>query len=115
MTIHGDGETCYWCQKKCGGTCLGVTGSTQMRPDDPAYFMLSNSHTSVTKVYREGCYICEDPEFAQMGLPLCQPCPQCQKNGRGDGHISADDEECDDCDYNARIAYEYEQLRRGRQ
>jgi hypothetical protein len=42
-------------------------------------------------VHRDGCYICRDPEFAVMGLPLCRKCPRCA------GHIAADDEVCDDC------------------
>ena len=106
--VHGDAETCYWCKRECGGTCLGVTGSTQMRPDDPAYFMLSDDYTSTPKVYSETCYICRDPEYAQMRLPLCNPCPDCQKAGRVDGHVPADDEECDDCGYNLREHYERE-------
>lgn len=64
---------------------------TVTQPDDPAYSLLHDSYTSESKVYRKGCYICEDPEFAQMGLPLCRPCPKCG------GHIAADDGECDDC------------------
>ena len=104
-------NVCFWCHEECGGTCLEVTKSTQMKPEDPAYFLLTDSYTSTPKVYREGCYICEDPEFAQMGLPLCKPCLECQKAGRGDGHIPADDEECDDCGFNAREAWEEEQTR----
>lgn len=42
-------------------------------------------------VHKEGCYICEDPEFAQMGLPLCRRCPWCK------GHVPADDSRCDSC------------------
>jgi len=45
------------------------------------------------KVFREGCYICCDPEFRAYGLPLCYPCPKCG------GHIAADDTICDDCGY----------------
>lgn len=62
-----------------------------MKPNDPAYWMLSDDFTTTPKIHREGCYICEDPEFAQMGLPLCNPCPVCG------GHVPADDEGCDDC------------------
>lgn len=101
--------TCHWCDKNCGGTCLGLTDSTQMKPIDPAYFLLRDGVRSVPKVYDDSCYICRDPEFAAMGLPLCQPCPECQAAGRGDGHIAADDEVCDYCNYNARIAWEQEQ------
>lgn len=62
-----------------------------MKTDDPAYFMLSSGHTSTPTIYRETCYICRDPEYAQMGLPLCSPCPHCK------GHVPADDSVCDDC------------------
>lgn len=107
---------CYWCGKDCGGTCLGVnheSGPRQMKTDDPAYWMLKDGHTSTPTVHRAGCYICEDPEFAQMGLPLCHPCPQCSAaEGDGVGHIPADDETCDDCGYNLYEAWEEEQKKR---
>lgn len=103
---------CHWCHEECGGTCLNLTSSTQMKPADPAYFLLTDNYVSTPKVYREDCYICRDPEYAQMGLPLCTPCPECQKAGHGDGHIPADDEECDDCEYSAREAYYAEQERK---
>lgn len=70
---------------------------TVTQTDDPAYRLIQDSFTSTPTVYRKGCFICEDPEFSQMGLPLCRPCPACQEAGRGDGHIAADDTECDDC------------------
>jgi hypothetical protein len=70
-----------------------------MRPDDPAYWMLQDEFTSTPVVHRRGCYICEDPEFAQMGLPLCRPCPQCRKTTETDGHIAADDSKCDVCGF----------------
>jgi hypothetical protein len=106
---------CHWCGKQCGGTCLGVNhenGPRQMKTSDPAYWMLKDGHTSTPQVYRDGCYICEDPEFAQMGLPLCRPCPQCMRNAENEGqmgHIAADDEVCDDCGYNLAEEYEREQ------
>lgn len=65
--------------------------SRPMKPDDPAYWMLFDGHTTTPVVYKEGCYICEDPEFAQMGLPLCSKCFKCE------GHVPADDCICDDC------------------
>ena len=86
------GGVCYWCGGSCGGSCLGLTRSTQMTSDDPAYWMLSSGHVSTSEVYKAGCYICEDPEFAQMGLPLCKPCLECKV-----GHVAADDTICDDC------------------
>jgi hypothetical protein len=86
-------KICFWCKKPCNGTCLNIVGpAKQMRPDDPAYWMLSKQTPVTTPtVYKAGCYICEDPEFAQMGLPLCYACPDCG------GHIAADDTRCDDC------------------
>lgn len=74
--------------------------SVPMRPDDPAYWMLERglkdaAMCSRTTVFKAGCYICEDPEFSLMGLPLCYPCPKCG------GHIAADESVCDDCDYDA--------------
>lgn len=66
-------------------------------PDDPAYHLLTDSFTTTPKVTpRDTCYICMDPEFAQMGLPLCNKCPECVKNGK-EGHIAADDTVCTDC------------------
>lgn len=63
------------------------------KSDDLAYTLLTDSFTSTPVTHRTGCYICEDPEFAQMGLPLCRKCPKCG------GHIAADDSVCDDCGY----------------
>jgi hypothetical protein len=68
-----------------------------MKPDDPAYFLLKQGLNDPTKrsvataPRREGCYICEDPEFSLMGLPLCRACPSCK------GHVPADASTCDDC------------------
>jgi hypothetical protein len=61
--------------------------------------LLLDDFTTTPVVHRDGCYICRDPEFAQMGLPLCYPCPDCLRKGRGLGHIPADDVTCDDCGY----------------
>jgi hypothetical protein len=63
---------CHWCGKHCGGTCLKLTESTQMKTSDPAYWMLKDGHRSTPTIHRDGCYICDDPEFAAMGLPLCR-------------------------------------------
>lgn len=68
-------------------------------PGDPSYWMLTDGFTTTPVVHRDSCYICRDPEFAQMGLPLCRKCPSCVREGRGDGHIAADDNVCDDCGY----------------
>jgi len=102
-------SNCHWCGGDCGATCLGLRQSTQMPTSDPAYFMLTSGRTSTPRVHREGCYICEDPEFAQMGMSLCTPCVACQAVGRGDGHVPADDEECSECGTNARELWEAEQ------
>jgi hypothetical protein len=72
--------------------------SIPLRPDDPCYWMLEQgradpSKRSTTTVYRDGCYICEDPEFALMGLPLCYSCNKCG------GHVAADDTVCNDCGF----------------
>lgn len=73
-----------------------------MKPDDPAYWMLeeglelgrgSEPHES----FRDGCYICDDPEFAIMGLPLCWFCEKCH------GHVPADDTVCSDCGHKHHI------------
>lgn len=76
--------------------------SERMTPDDPAWWMLQRgmndpSWCSTPEVLMPGCYICEDEEFALMGLPLCKPCQACRNAGRGDGHIPADDVECSVC------------------
>lgn len=90
-----------------------------MKPSDPAYWMLGDDHATTPEVHRDGCYICTDPEYAAMGLPLCKPCPRCTAEYKAEnpaeiqanvnvtrGHIPADDEECDDCGYNLRVHYE---------
>jgi hypothetical protein len=64
-----------------------------MKPTDPAYWMLLDEYTTTPTIFKKGCYICEDPEFAQMGLPLCYPCKACG------GHVAADDPVCDDCEH----------------
>jgi hypothetical protein len=105
--------------------------SIPMKPNDPAFWMLQTGKRleaeGVTgdlvvgpdwlqekEVHRDGCYICEDPEFRLMGLPLCKACPQCSAEGNNVlGHIAADDEECDDCGYNLREHYEAEQEAKG--
>jgi hypothetical protein len=48
-------------------------------------------HVQYPRFFKAGCYICEDIEFALMGLPLCYPCKYCQ------GHVAADDTICDEC------------------
>lgn len=65
--------------------------SIPLPKNDSARWMLEDDFVSIPTVYKEGCYICEDPEFAAMGLPLCKSCKFCG------GHVSADDCVCDDC------------------
>ena len=71
--------------------------SVPLPPDDPARRLLEHDEhgnrvdQSFSTVYLKGCYICEDPEFAQLGLPLCYPCRLCG------GHCAADDCVCDVC------------------
>jgi len=68
---------------------------------DPCYFMLAEGMHDETKrsaqkgPKRHGCYICEDPEYSLMGLPLCTACPKCG------GHVAADGTRCDDCGHDA--------------
>ena len=63
--------------------------SKPMKPSDPAYWMLFDGITSTPTVYNKECYICNDPEFAQMGLPLCYRSLVCE------AHVPADDCVCD--------------------
>lgn len=68
---------------------------TVTKPNDPAQALLQNPNIYSTPdlgIYRENCYICVDPEFAAMGMPLCKPCVVCKT-----GHVAADDTICDDC------------------
>lgn len=79
---------------------------------DPAYWMLKlgcreadatpdvYDWRSKPTVYQRGCYICEDPEYSLMGLPLCTPCVICG------GHVPADDCDCNGCGANQPDAYE---------
>lgn len=48
-------------------------------------------------VYSDTCYICNDPDFERMNLPLCRPCDVCGAHVAADeticihGHIQASD------------------------
>ena len=75
--------------------------SVPLRRDDPAYWMLEQGRNDPYQAHqaakaRSGfdahCYICNDPEFALMGLPLCRPCEKCEG-----GHVPADDNRCTKC------------------
>lgn len=65
--------------------------SKSLPDNDPCQWMLHDEFTSKPTVHKDGCYICEDPEFVQMGLPLCYPCQYCG------GHVAADAIICDNC------------------
>ena len=80
--------------------------SVKMKTSDPAYWMLSRKTPHISEepdfilggvekalVYSQACYICNDPEFAQMGLPLCYACVKCK------GHVAADDSRCSNCGF----------------
>lgn len=61
-------------------------------PNDPSRWMLHDEFVTTPAVFQAGCYICEDSEYAQMGLPLCYACPNCDNP-----HVPADDGcECED-------------------
>lgn len=49
-------------------------------------------------VFDPDCYICKDPEFELLGLPLCRYCPVCAMKG-SPGHIPADDTRCSVCGF----------------
>lgn len=93
----------------CPPECTNPNYHLHTAPDDPAYALLMDDYTStpVEGVYDADCYICTDPEFAQMGMPLCRPCPECVSRGQCKGHVPADDEVCWVCFYNERTE-EYE-------
>ena len=70
--------------------------SIPLPKNDPAYFLLERGRKDPSKrspisAYSPKCYICNDPEFSMMGLPVCQPCLKCG------GHVAADDSVCDLC------------------
>ena len=72
----------------------------QMPVDDPCYWMLEDGHETRPTTHNPNCYTCRDPEYAQMGLPLCRRCPVCG------GHVAADDTRCDDCGANEQLWWE---------
>jgi hypothetical protein len=77
--------------------------SRPLPPNDPAQILLQDPNVFSTPhpgVYDHHCYICNDREFAQLGMPLCRPCPECRRLQRGQGHIPADDNFCTVCGQN---------------
>ena len=75
--------------------------SVALNPSDPAFFMLLDKFVSHPVVHDQRCYICRDPEFAQMGMPLCTPCPACLRRqetcGACEGQGGVNGEPCSDC------------------
>ena len=79
--------------------------SVPLKTSDPCYWMLEQgradpSKQSIPTAYDEDCFICRDPEFALMGLPVCYPCSKCQH------HIAADDPRCAGCGYDNSDDYQ---------
>lgn len=62
-----------------------------MARDHAVAFLISLKQPSTPTVYDPDCYICNDPDYAKAGLPLCRACPVCG------GHIAADESECQHC------------------
>lgn len=75
---------------------------TVTQSDDMAFLLLHDGIETTPVIYKTSCYVCEDPEFAQMGLPLCRKCPACG------GHIAADDSVCDVCGLDDNSFYQAE-------
>lgn len=101
-----------WNRDKFNREINTITGSffpasTPMPSDDPAQFLKNTPHTSTPTVFKQNCYICRDPEFAQMGLSLCYPCLACG------GHVSADDTVCDVCRADQQELYEAQAVGEG--
>lgn len=78
--------------------------SIPLKTNDPAYWMLAEGRAKVesgegiakTSSFNSSCYICRDPEFALMGLPLCYPCTHSTDGVQCGAHTPADDVECDE-------------------
>ncbi len=88
----------------------------QTPANDPAAWMIRDGLRDASRrsrqhvARRNECYICADPEFELMGLPLCRACLVCtllrNQPLRADGgsvfvpygHVPADDTACSDCD-----------------
>jgi hypothetical protein len=85
--VYQDEHGTWWTMRNGGRVPTTVT-----KPSDPAYALLTNPNIYSTPnldIFRDDCYICLDPEFAAMGLPLCKACEECG------GHIAADDSVCE--------------------
>lgn len=84
-----------------------LSGPSHLTPMERALY--NDGYTSSTTVHDSSCYICNDPDFARMGLPLCRECDKCKEEGRGLGHVPADDVECSVCGWDEYAAYMEEQ------
>lgn len=77
--------------------------SVPLKTNDPAYWMLEEGRKKVEsgegikrpETYKSDCYICLDPEFALMGLPLCWSCRVMVDGVECGAHGAADDIECE--------------------
>ncbi len=85
-----------------GGDPAAIDHSVASNPWDPAFLLLLDGRHTVPVVHQDGCYICGDPEYAIMGLPLCMPCPACARKMRpcaacsANGYL-ANGDPCSDC------------------
>ena len=72
---------------------VGGTNGIRVTPlDNPPCYPAEREGSAKT-IHKDGCYICEDPEFERMGLPLCYACPTCG------AHVAADEAGCKECGY----------------
>lgn len=68
--------------------------------------LMMDDFTSKPEVYSSTCYICRDPEYAQMGFPLCRPCSACSSLTEKKGHVPADDTVCTVCGHDQMEDYD---------
>lgn len=82
-----------------------MSGPSHLTPAERILY--NDDYTSSTRVYDPNCYICRDPDFARMGLPLCRECPRCREKSAGTelGHVAADDTSCTVCGYDEQESY----------
>jgi len=74
--------------------CCGV----RLDPESP-FGIAEAEQPSVPTVHSDNCYICNDPDYARYGLPLCRPCILCG------GHVAADDVRCDGCGADQEVVH----------
>lgn len=74
--------------------------------------LFEDGYTSTSNAeYDSRCYICRDPDFSAMGLPLCRTCDECKNRGepRRQGHVPADDTVCTICGTDEHDTPEFEE------